>query len=185
MKQRQCPSKHKAPAKLWYGKSRLAKSYMGYSKNILEWAITIRPSDWIATCEGCNRQVAKIEYKWSNVGESSGKLRDNKWVRGRRNGTWVLHEVWFTDTRGGFHCCPGGGCALPKESIQEIEEYHKSWIKGLDDYNSDYMPWSSPKFVAQLKRMKEVFDSGGTIVDENGEFLPEFDHKDRSCTRVP
>lgn len=153
------------PKKLWKGKKRLALKHLWKGKrHVLEWAITISPGDWIATCEGTNRQVKEVEYSWFHVGKR----------------TKVLSEVWFTDTRGGTHCCPGGGCALPKETIPEIETYYKGWIEAVNEDPDCISGWDPEgKFKRTLEGMQKKFEEGNTIVDEHGELLPEFDRKQR------
>ena len=152
------------PTKTWRGKSRLAKKYYGRSK-ILDWAISINPGDWIATCEGCNRQVANIEYEWCNVGDWFKKPRDAS--------TWVLREVIFTDTHGTTHCCPGGGCALPRESIEAIEAYQKEWA----DYILNNSERHSKETIEAASRNNDALKNGGSVVDKNGEYLPLFDSR--------
>jgi len=152
------------PTRLWRGKSRLAKKFIGRSRSILEWAIGISPGDWIGTCEGCNRQVKEIEYIWENEGD---------FRRMKKNKTWVLFEVEFFDSKGGSHYCPGGGCAFPKQSSEMIEDYYKGWIRAFEDPNTPIC--DDDKFRQKINLMKEAFANGKSIVDGNGEFLPEFD----------
>jgi len=143
------------PTKLWEGNKRLALSFLGKRKEILTWAIGVRIGDYIATCEGCNRKVDDIEYIWKNEGASR---------RGKPNKTWVLDEVIFTDTNGRVHYCPGGGCALPKESIKEIEQYHRELI---EEYKDD----KGARLSQRLLKMKDALDNGRPVVDEYGEYI--------------
>ena len=155
------PVNRQRPKKIWTGRKRKAFKHIWKRRvPILNWAISINPGDWIATCEGTNRQVKNIEYHWITLGQR----------------TSVLFEVVFTDAHDTIHYCPGGGCALPRESIEAIEAYYKNWIKAAED-NS--FAWDDGSFKNQLELMKERFEAGKSIVDENGELLPEFDHKHR------
>jgi hypothetical protein len=156
--------------RLWTGKSRLGKKIVGRYRKILEWAVTIEPGDWIATCEGCNRQVTDIEIYWINEGLS--RTTRNYEAGHRKNKTWAVEEVRFTDTRNRWHSAPGGGCAFPKETNEQIEAYYKAWIKQA---KQDKLMWDDEKFHARLAKMEQAFASGLSIVDENGQFLPEFD----------
>lgn len=166
--------------KLWRGKKRLAKKVLGRlnsrSNTLIQWALTVKPGDYIATCEGCNRQVAKVEPSWYNVGQ---------WLHGRPNKTYFLHEVVFTDTRGRMHPCPGGGCAYPAETPEEVTKYFREWAfetagedrlrqwYGEDDESADRLNHA----IEQLKKFREALTSGQPIVDAHGELLPEFEEK--------
>lgn len=101
------------PKKLYRGKKRLCKKLL-FRPKMLKWALTVKVGDYIGTCLGHNRQVAKIEYLWINEG---------LWSRCKQNRSWFLEEVIFQDTTGGSHTCPGGGCAFPPESVEQILEY--------------------------------------------------------------
>jgi len=131
----------------------------------LEWAIAIKPGDWIGTCEGCNRQVTEVEPIWVNEG---------RFRRGKPNKTRVVFEVRFTDNHGRWHYCPGGGCAFPPESVEKIEAYYKAWVA---DAKKEDLQWDDGTFRARLARMEQAFAEGRPIVDSHGEFLPEFDNR--------
>lgn len=95
------------PSKIYNGKKRVAYKYIVKSYiPILKWALTVNVGDYIATCEGCNRKVASIKYEFTNIGKQR-----------------VLNEVVFEDTNGGIHYCPGGGCAYPKETRDQVVAY--------------------------------------------------------------
>ena len=107
------------PKKLWRGKKRLCKPMLCGDSKILNWALQVKVGDYIGTCLGHNRQVAKIEYLWQNEG---------LWRRFKKNRSWFLEEVIFQDTTGGSHACPGGGCAFPPEPVEKILRYYtENW----------------------------------------------------------
>lgn len=107
------------PKKYYYGKKRsVVNKYGSHRRKILKWAITIRPGDYIATCQGYNSKVISIEYFWRDYRVSeTGKVC--KLRRGR-----MLYEVCFKVTGGLFHYAPGGGCAGPKETNEQIIAFH-------------------------------------------------------------
>jgi hypothetical protein len=166
--------------KLWRGKKRLAKKMLGprafsidnpnRTVRLLRWAMTIKPGDYIATCEGCNRQVASIEPQWKNEG---------RWRRCKLNKTWFLSEVCFTDTRGRLHYCPGGGCAYPKETPEEVTQYFREWAApGQEDSLRQWFGEEHDalqKSLEDLEKLRAALRDGRPIVDEHGELLPEFD----------
>lgn len=153
--------------KIYKGKKRLAKKLL-YSrkKRLLEWAVTLQPGDWVASCEGCNRQVKDVTVTWVNEGEFN---------RGKPNKTWVVWEVEVLDTAGGFHTAPGGGCVMPPESVKEIEDYHHNFARAVKE-NPDYLS-GFPELRESALKFKKALDEGRPIVDENGQYLPEFDRK--------
>ncbi len=106
---------HTPPKKIFHGKKRLCKKSIRRDWRILNWAITVKVGDYIGTCTGTNAQVAKIEYHWANEGAR----------RYKPNRSWYLDEIGFHDTKGGFHFCPGGGCAFPPESPEQILKYYQ------------------------------------------------------------
>ena len=167
------------PRKLWRGKKRIALKWLAsWEKPQLEWAINIKPGDWIGTCNGCNRQVVDIQYRWY-----SSRCYN---PCGTNIKTQIISEVRFEDTNGRWHYCPGGGCAFPVESIDEIESYYKGWIK-LAKKDTSALCWDDGKFESELKRMEKIFNAGDSILDNNGQFLPEFDpvQKDRNSDHPP
>lgn len=161
--------------KLWKGKKRLAKrmlgSRLGSRFRLLTWALTIKEGDYIATCEGCNRKVTKIEVDWRNEGI---------WRRSRANKTWFVDEVCFTDTRGRLHFCPGGGCAYPAETPEEVTAYFREWAfdecaeERIRHWNGEDIE-RAERQIAEMNVMRVALQEGRPIVDEHGELLPEFD----------
>ena len=137
---------------------------------MLRWALTIKPGNYIATCEGCNRQVVSVEHRWENVGW---------WTRCRPNKTWLLSEVCFTDTHGGMHWCPGGGCAYPAETPEEVTSYFREWSAiGREDqlrhwFNNEQE--KSQRALEDLEKLRSALRDGRPIVDGYGELLLEFD----------
>lgn len=153
--------------RLWYGKKRLALKFIGWDRKILAWAMSVKPGDFIATCEGCNRRVTEVQPKWANEGY---------WKRGKPNRTWIVHEVQFTDSHGRWHYCPGGGCAYPKQTPAEVTAYYRHIA--LDKPNiAMEKDWG---WFDRFERIRQALRTGAPIVDEFGEFLPEFDHHGHS-----
>lgn len=153
------------PIKIWQGNSKLARKYSSYDP-MLSWAITIKKGDWVGACDGCNRQVADIQYEWSNVG--------SYFIKPRQTNTWVLTDVIFVDTHGRKHYTIPGHCVFPKQSCQEIENYFRSWIECVEE-DPACLNWDNGKFGKRLSAINEAFKTGGTIVDKNGQLLPLFD----------
>lgn len=161
--------------RLWYGKKRLAKRLVregtSYTR-LLRWGLTIKPGDYIATCEGTNRKVAEVEIEWKNEG---------RWRRGKPNKTWFLFEIVFTDTRGGWHYCPGGGCSSPAEPPEVVNRYLTNYAlqqltpEGRQSLEEWTRPEDLPKVLERLARTEQAIKEGRPLVDEFGEILPEFD----------
>lgn len=161
--------------KLYKGKKRLAMSMMpARHRKLMEWALSIKPGDYIATCEGCNRKVAKIDFiEWRNEGW---------WNRCKPNKTWFVGEVSFEDTHGNLHHCPGGGCAYPAETPQEVTEYFRAWAFDKASEEFLFSWWGKDQDTINegletLRKFQEALRTGAPIVDEHGELLPEFDRK--------
>lgn len=158
--------------KLYKGKKRLAKRFLrGGDQRILLWALSVKPGDYIATCEGVNRKVAEVEPEWINEGW---------WCRSKPNKTRILREVRFTDTRGRWHHCPGGGCAYPAQTPEEVTDYWRDYA--FDEREEDRIRhWYGKdeeriqKALAYQARLRGALEDGQPIVDEHGEFLPEFE----------
>ena len=159
--------------RLWSGKKRLAKKHLkegSYFTKLLEWAVTVKPGDYIFTCEGNNRKVASVELIWENEG---------RWNRNRENKTYFLSEVCFTDTHGTIHYCPGGGCASGAKDPKKISDSLIRHYQAMQE--SDLEKWytknSDPHIQAvnQLKIMKDAISAKLPLVDNFGEILPEFD----------
>lgn len=158
--------------RLYRGKKRYAKRlYPGRSEQLLLWALSVKPGDYIATCEGCNRQVVSKEIDRANEGH---------WNRNRPNKTSVIHEVVFTDTRGRWHYCPGGGCAYPAETPEQVTQYFREYILH-PEAESEIRTWygkdtdSINKALERHHRFKDALLTGRPIVDAHGELLSEFD----------
>lgn len=156
--------------KIWRGKKRLAIKLGSHKPDHIEmmvWAMSIKPGDYINTCGGCNRQVAEIEPRWENEGH---------WSRSKPNKTWVLFEVGFTDVRGQYHICPGGGCAGPKYSLDELM-IEKMFLYGNEQRIAEAKVggWWDERH----DRIYQAIKSGKPIFDEFGEFLPQFDCVER------
>ncbi len=158
--------------KLWVGKKRLAMRRMpAQHRRLMQWALSVKPGDYVGTCEGCNRKVAKIDFvDWVNEGT---------W-RGRPNKTWFVSEVSFEDTHGRLHHCPGGGCAYPPETPEAVTSYFRGWAfdKGSEEFLSHWFAGQPEKIeagLARLREFQEALRSGAPIVDEHGELLPQFD----------
>lgn len=134
--------------------------------------MTIKPGDYIGTCEGTNRKVATIEIDWRDDGD---------WRRSKPNGTRWIHEVIFTDTNGGMHWAPGGGCAFPAEPPQKVTERivnRARWTLngGLDKwYGNDKENLEKSHKISSM--ILSAWEAGLPVVDAHGEILPEFDSR--------
>jgi len=124
------------PSKIYKGKKRIAlKGTSMWMRKVFNWLINTKPGDYVATCEGCNRKIAKIEYKV---------------VRYRKHQT--ISGGSITDTNGRNHSCPGGGCALPPETPEEINAYQ-------DAMNAD------EAFCKRWGFVKRDIDEFGEFID--------------------
>lgn len=170
--------------KLWKGKKRLAKRMLGRRAfsvenpnnhvRLLRWAMSVKVGSYIGTCEGCNRKVADIEVDWNNEGF---------WSRSKANKTWFVSEVCFTDTRGRLHYCPGGGCAYPAETPEEVTAYFREWAFA-EDAEGRIRHWNGESVdgiertnrqIAELHELQLALREGRPIVDVHGELLQAFD----------
>ena len=159
-----------------------------WPKDLLLWALDIQIGEYFASCEGCNRKVTAKELMFVEAHEFTPDLDhefddERNWNREDQE-TQILHEVIFTDNRGRWHHCPGGGCALPKETPEEVTAYHREWAFD-DKYPESAKTWhgknveSYEKAIAGWKRMQEALRAKRPIVDEFGELLPEFESKSK------
>jgi|GEM_PF-6263175 len=156
--------------KLYRGKKRLAKRYLGKrDSELLRWALTIKPGDYIGTCEGSNRQVTSVEVQWSNEGV---------WSRGKPNRTYFLDQIRFTDTNQRWHHCPGGLCAFPAIKPEEV---HRWWttaledrIKNQEEFEKLYQPEAYPEVISRVLELDKAVKEGCSLVDSFGEILPQF-----------
>jgi len=159
---------------LYKGKKRLAKKRLPvWSRRILQWALTIKSGDYIGTCEGCNRKVAEIELIYVNEGE---------FYRCKPNKTRLLHEIEFTDTRGQLHFCPGGGCAFPKETNEQITRLWSEWAFDEKEKREERIRhWYGKdtkrieNLITYWQKLNKALQAGHPILDKHGELLPDFD----------
>lgn len=154
--------------KLYRGKKRLAAKFLHSDRQKdLEWALTIKPGDYIGTCEGCNRQVVSIRQIWRNEGQHS---------RGKSNKTWFLDEMVFIDTHGHLHYCPGGGCAFPAEPPQKVTDFFRGFFANPD--------LAISLVSKSCQAFRKAFQEGRPIVDVHGELLPEFEEGTYSFSNI-
>lgn len=166
--------------RLFRGDKATALKYFGNrarDAELLLWALDVKPGEYIATCEGCNRRVAESKPRYTYV---------HVYVEGvpETDETQVLHEVRFTDTKGKWHHCPGGGCAHPKQTPEEVTEYQSEWAFD-PEYPENLKEWygtsaeAGPRIErakAKWIQMRETLERGEPIVDNFGELLPQFDN---------
>lgn len=155
--------------KLFKGKKRLAlKRINTRHREILTWALSVKPGDYVASCEGTNRKVAKVKPIWRNEGE---------FMRGNPNRTYFLDEVIIEDTHGRWHTIPG--CATYPETPEEVTAYQREWAIewGTESVNSWFKdnPERLEKALGEIAKFQKAFYENRAIVDEHGELLPEFD----------
>lgn len=158
-----------------------------WPRELLLWALDIKIGDYFASCEGCNRKITAKELVYVEAHQYTpqpelGDYDDGRGWNFEDKETQILHEVIFTDNRGRWHHCPGGGCALPQETPEEVTAYHREWAFD-DKYPESAKKWhgknaeSYEKAIAGWERMQEAFRAKRPIVDEFGELLPEFESK--------
>lgn len=167
--------------KLYKGERAIAIGYFRERgprlRKLLKWALTVKVGDYIGTCEGCNRQVEEIEPIFIDVME----FQDSDEEEGTETGTQILYEVMFTDTNGRFHYCPGGGCAYPKESPEQVTNYFKS-VTLRPEREQELRHWFGKnnkdlqKALDRLGKFRAAFAADKPIVDKDGELLKEFDN---------
>ena len=136
---------------LYKGKKRYVYSLVkrNWGNVLLLWGLTVKPGDYIGTCEGFNRKVESIQYDWGDIG---------CWNNDKRNGNWFLYEIDFTSTSGRMHSCPGGGCAFPPETNEQIKDY---WLRA--DFSDPEPSWV---------KLQNSIREGMPFLDEFGEILP-------------
>lgn len=144
--------------KLYRGKWKYARRhyYGSMSMARLQWALSLKPGDYISTCEGCNRYVTSIKVTWCN---------DGRWRYGKSNKHSFIEDVEFTDSKGRVHYLSGHGCVMPQESEQEL----------MQGYHEGLQYWEGHELTERQQMFKEALESGKTILDCQGELLPEFD----------
>jgi len=125
------------PRKMWKGKKRIAlKGTSKWMRTVYKWLLNAKPGDYVATCEGCNRKIAKIEYEVIQYGKHR-----------------VLNGGGITDTHGRWHSCPGSGCALPPETREQLAAYQ-------DAMNAD------EAFCKEWGFVKREIDEFGEYIDK-------------------
>jgi len=134
-----------------YVYSRIRRNCRDWHGKVLLWGLTVKPGDYIGSCEGFNRKVESINYVWEDIGH---------WNNDKKNGHWFLYEIEFTSTSGRMHCCPGGGCAFPPETNEQIKEY---WLRSN---------WSDPE--PSWVKIQNSIREGMSFIDEFGEILASF-----------
>lgn len=165
-------------------------SYKRRMRKLLKWALSVKVGDYIGTCEGCNRKVTEIAPEFVELEEfidveESGD-GESHLVIGSSDGefkptdTEILREVQFTDTNGRWHHCPGGGCAYPAETPEQVTAFFREWA--FDPKREERIRhWWGDKdqelqqALDDWQQMLAAFKAGEPIVDEHGELLPKFD----------
>lgn len=110
------------PKKFYKGKKRLALPFVKRFKKYFEWAVSVKPGDYINTFETSNRKVVRIEYTWANEGE---------FRRCKINKTWYLDEVHFICTNGKTYVGDGYNGPEPAWSPEDIRKYHAGFSEEL------------------------------------------------------
>lgn len=171
----------------YFRQDRDGNKYYRNKRKLLKWAMSIKVGDYIATCEGCNRKVTEIEPEYVELETYLDEESDlGRLVFGERvepTGTLVLDEVRFTDTNGRWHHCPGGGCAYPAETPEQVTKYFTDWAVDPGREKQIRHWWGEkPENAERLQQeldswqqMLRAITAGAPIVDEHGELLPEFD----------
>lgn len=157
---------HIPKKRLYVGKKRLCHPYI-FNEHLLRWACSIKPGDYIATCEGTNRKVAEVLPEWCNHG---------LWKSDKPNSHWFLSEVRFTDTNGTWHHCPGGGCALPKETPEQVTAFQVGFAKWILSGEAEWYK-DDDKAKKHAELLLSYVEQGKAIVDIYGELIPELDSR--------
>lgn len=148
------------PRKFWLGKKRVAcKAAPKLWQQRLSWGLSFKINDYIGTCEGCNRKIIKIEYVWSNYGDStnSGKGNHNYWIS----------DIVYTVSGGMKHYLKGSNCVRENYSISEIVKYFSS----IDNRNNIQL------IKDQIELIQVALKNKMQITDQFGELLPEYEAK--------
>lgn len=160
----------KSNGRLWVGKKRLCYPLIRiFDEEMLRWACGVKVGEYIGTCEGHNRKVAAIDPDWSNVGSWRGRGE-------KRLQHYFLREVVFTDTKGSWHYCPGGGCAFPAETPEQITEDKRSFYSAVLNDEIEYYKDDLIKQQYAEKIMNRLTHNL-PIVDEFGKIISELDRK--------
>lgn len=120
------------------------------------WGASLKPGDVVASCTGFNVRIATIEphrvhaHYWLGNGFS-------------RNGWWI-QDFRITDSEGDWHTLPGGGCVMPRETVDQIRAY---WCGFDENYHESF----HNDFT---RAVHAAFESGSYPVDADGVLLPEF-----------
>lgn len=122
---------------------RLNKTYQRRLERFLQYKI----GDYISTCEGFNRQIAKIELEWQPIRPGSRNL--------------YLSDIVFWDSNGGCHWVSGPGCVEKAETNDEIIQSWMEWI----DYHGDYV------FGDYARKLKTAIGASQPVLTEFGEPL--------------
>lgn len=137
-------------------------------RDTLDYLLRAKPGDLIATCDGWNSRIAKLD-----IYRLDSKTRAREWYE--RKGppgamrTKIVTEVRVTDDKGRWHFFPGGGCVALPESVEEIESYWRSW----DDPEALEMAtkwWDD----GHTLRIVEALRRGERICTDDGERLEKF-----------
>lgn len=135
---------HKA-RKAWHSLSKQQR------KN-LRWAVTLKPGDIVASCEGFNCIVASATvikiYKTGSVGYAYCSTGNG----------WIINEVEVIDTNGLIHYFPS--CLYRPETVAEI----MCWWNDMQSITSE-----KDKFG---KLIRSRLNNDLPIVDERGVLLP-------------
>lgn len=131
----------------------LPKSFSIYK--MLHWGAGLKVSDVVATCMGFNSRIAAI-------------TPEIKRVNNGRNG-WFVNDIKLTDDEGHLHwVASGGGCVLPKETVEQINKYWQFTDEEFQDWEE--MGYNTPFTHAIRAALKQ----GKPFVDSDGVLLPEF-----------
>lgn len=120
-------------SRLYRGKRRFNAKFIRYTAKHLSWALDLKPGDYVATCEGCNRQVKEIQISWSNTGDFNKNWHKKNTKESRQTQHWFINEITVIDTHGNSHGV--GYCCYPKETRQQVIDFFKECY--LQDVEAD------------------------------------------------
>ena len=99
---------------------------------LLEWAIQQKPGDLYNGCDYYNHVIDQIKFEYMAVMQCIDEVtkelfglccEDYFTEKGMgKYENWVLSGVCFINKDGTQHVCPGGGCAVPPFTVDEIKQ---------------------------------------------------------------
>ncbi len=116
---------------------------------LMEWAVNVKPGDLYHGCDAYNHVVSKSEIYYGIVAmetdDETGEVYGpcfNKHIKTNdldNHSDWIVVEVDFQSEDGSCHTCPGGGCAEPPASLEEVKEWQQRAKSCEGDWNFTFV----------------------------------------------